>query len=240
MLVKVFYKRADSIVCVSRGVADDISMVIGKLPTIKVIYNPVVDVEKIKKLIDEPLEYPIGNELPIVLAVGRLTKAKDYPTMLKAFSLVLEEVSANLLIIGEGEERGKIEKTISDLDISKNVFLIGLQKNPFKYMAKADIFVLSSMLEGFPNVLVEAMACGTPVVSTDCQSGPNEIIQDGKNGFLVPVGDEKKLSEAIIKLLRNKEVRNEFSKKGRERAQYFSAAKSVEEFENLFKEIIQK
>lgn len=240
VLVKILYKRADSIVCVSQGVADDISGVIGNLPTIKVIYNPVVDTEKIEKLINEPLEEPIDNSLPNILAVGRLTKAKDYFTMLKAFSLVLKEVPANLLIIGEGEERWKIEKAISDLNISKNVVLLGLQKNPFKYMAKADVFVLSSILEGFPNVLVEAMACGMSVISTDCQSGPNEIIENEKSGLLVPVGSEKKLAEAVVKLLKDGNLRDRFSKNAKIRAKYFSADNSAREFKNLFKKVLEE
>lgn len=240
VLVKILYKRADSIVCVSQGVADDISGVIGNLPTIKVIYNPVVDTEKIEKLINEPLEEPIDNSLPNILAVGRLTKAKDYFTMLKAFSLVLKEVPANLLIIGEGEERWKIEKAISDLNISKNVVLLGLQKNPFKYMAKADVFVLTSILEGFPNVLVEAMACGMSVISTDCQSGPNEIIENEKSGLLVPVGSEKKLAEAVVKLLKDGNLRDRFSKNAKIRAKYFSADNSAREFKNLFKKVLEE
>jgi glycosyltransferase involved in cell wall biosynthesis len=241
ILAKIFYKRADLIICVSRGVADDISKIIGKLPSIMVIYNPVLD-DNILEFIKEPLtSLNINNpSLPIILAVGRVTKAKDYPTMLKAFSIVLEEMPANLLIIGDGEDRKKIENIIKELDISKNVFLFGFQKNPLKYMAKADVFVLSSILEGFPNVLVEAMACGVPVVSTDCQSGPNEIIEDGKNGLLVPVGNEKAIAEAIVKLLENPELRKKFSEEGKKRAQYFSVEKSVKEFENIFKKVLAK
>jgi glycosyltransferase involved in cell wall biosynthesis len=239
-LVRIFYKKADSIVCVSQGVANDLKNIIGNLPTIKVIYNPVIDINILGQLVNEPLNNFSNSSLPKILAVGRLTKAKDYPTMLRAFSLVLKEIPANLLVIGDGKERKKIEQLIYDLDILDNVKLLGTQKNPFKYMNKSDVFVLSSSVEGFPNVLVEAMACGTPVVSTNCQSGPNEIIQNGENGFLVPVGDEKKLAEAIIKLLKDKELRKKFSERGKKHAQYFSIDKSAKEFENLFKKIIEK
>ena len=240
-LAKIFYKRADSIICVSHGVADDISKVIGNLPSIRVIYNPVID-DSFPELIEEKITdlNIINGSLPTIVAVGRLAKAKDYFTMLKAFSIVLKEIPARLLIVGDGEERKKIENLIKELNISENVLLLGFQKNPLKYMARADIFVLSSILEGFPNVLVEAMACGAPVISTDCQSGPNEIIENGKNGFLVPVADENILAEKIVKLLKDSELRKRMSEEGKKRAQYFSAEKSVKEFENIFKEVLEK
>jgi glycosyltransferase involved in cell wall biosynthesis len=239
-LVKFFYKRADLIICVSQGVADDISKVIGNKANIKVIYNPVID-NSIIRLAKEPMaDIGIKNKfIPIILTVGRLTKAKDYATLLKAFSIVFKSNPAYLLIVGEGEERKKIENLVEKLEISKNVLLLGLQNNPLKYIDKADVFVLSSVLEGFPNVLVEAMACGVPVVSTDCQSGPNEIIENGKSGFLVQVADEKKMANAIIKLLEDKELRKNFSEEGKKRAHYFSAEKSVKEFENVFLKIVE-
>ena len=240
-LAKIFYKKADLIICVSKGVADDISKIIGDLPSIKVIYNPVTD-DSILKLVTEPItDFNISKEgLPIIIAVGRLTKAKDYSTMLKAVSIVLKDMPVRLLIVGDGEEREKIENFIKENGISDSVHLLGFQKNPLKYMAKADIFVLSSVIEGFPNVLVEAMACGVPVISTDCQSGPSEIIENGKNGLLVPVGDENLLAQAIVKLLKNLELRSEFSKEGKKRAQYFSIEKSVKEFEDIFKKMSEK
>ena len=241
ILAKLLYKKADSIICVSRGVAEDISNVVGNLSSIDVIYNPVIS-NDLLGVIDEKIENleVFDKSLPVVIAVGRLTKAKDYYTMLKAFSIVLNSVPSRLLIIGEGDERSKIENIIKELGINKNVFLLGFQKNPLKYMVKADVFVLSSILEGFPNVLVEAMACGVPVVSTDCQSGPSEIIEDGKNGFLVPVGDVKALSGAIIELLKNEKLRAKFSEEGRVRAQYFSAEKSVDKFGKVFLKLLNR
>ncbi|MDD5433085.1 MAG: glycosyltransferase [Candidatus Pacebacteria bacterium] len=240
-LVKIFYRKADAIVCVSNGVKDDLAKIIGDLPTLKVIYNPVINGD-FYKLSQEPIEDErfLNSSLPKVLAVGRLTKAKDYLTMLRAFSLALSKNPLNLFIIGEGEERKKIEGIIRELNLEKNVFLLGSQKNPFKYMAKADIFILSSILEGFPNVLVEAMACGAPVISTDCQSGPNEIIENGKSGILASVRDEKALADAIIKLLNDVNLKSRFSMNGKEQSKKFTAAKSVPEYEKLFKEIIER
>lgn len=235
ILVKIFYKKANAIVCVSKGVAQDLSLVIGNLKTIKVIYNPVVDGSLLILSKEKINDLGFDNlNLPTIVAVGRLTKAKDYPTLLKAFSLVIPEIPARLLIIGEGEDREEIQNLIRDLKISEKVFLLGFKENPLKYIKASDIFVLSSKLEGFPNSLVEAMACGVPVVATDCQSGPNEIIENEESGFLVPVGKEEMLARKIIELLKNKDLREMVSKKGIKRAEYFSVDKSVKEFEYLF------
>jgi glycosyltransferase involved in cell wall biosynthesis len=239
-LVKIFYKKADLIICVSRGVANDISEIIGNLPNIEVVYNPVVD-SNFLELSKEPVtDFNINSKLlPIILAVGRLTKAKDYPTLLRAFSIVLRERPAYLVILGEGEERKNIENLIKKLNILENVFLLGFQKNPLKYMAKADIFVLSSILEGFPNVLVEAMACGVPVVSTVCQSGPNEIVENEKNGLLVPVEDEGALAGAIIKLLTNPGLRKRLSEEGKKRAEDFSTKIIVKQYEEVMNKLFR-
>lgn len=241
LMAKLLYKKADSIICVSKGVADDISKIIGSLSNIKVIYNPVID-DSFLELVNEKIEDSnfLKKSLPNVLAVGRLTKAKDYPTLLKAFSIVIKEIPANLLIIGDGEDKSNIIDIINNLKISENVFLLGFQKNPLKYMAKADVFVLSSILEGFPNALVEAMACGVPAIATDCQSGPNEIIEDGKSGFLVPVSDEVILAKMIVKLLKDAELRGRISEEGKKRAKYFSVARSTKEFEDVFLKILNK
>ena len=140
--------------------------------------------------------------------------------------------------MGEGREREKLEMIVKQLNISDNVYFAGLQKNSYKFMARADVFVLSSMLEGLPNALVEAIICGVPVVSTDCKSGPNEVINDGKNGFLVPVGDEKALAEAILKLLNSRELRERFSSEARKKVlQQFSFEKTIGGYENIFEQV---
>ena len=175
-LIGIFYPWADEIVVVSGGVADDLTKTTGlQRERIQVIYNPVVtpDVfEKARESLGHPWFAP--GEPPVILSVGRLTKAKDYPTLIRAFARVRREHPARLMILGEGEERPKLEALIRELDLEEDVSLPGFVDNPYAYMARSAVFVLSSAWEGFGNVLVEAMAVGTPVVSTDCPSGPRD------------------------------------------------------------------
>jgi len=193
-------------VAVSRGVADDLARLTG-LPRekIQVIYNPVVTPELFVKA-EEPLGHPwfAAGEPPVILGVGRLHEAKDFQTLIRAFALVRKKRVARLVILGEGEERPKLEALVRELGLEEEVALPGFVDNPFKYMKRAGVFVLSSQWEGFGNVLVEAMACGTPVVSTACPSGPEEILENGRWGRLVSVGDVDALAEAIILTLDDK------------------------------------
>jgi len=202
-LIRMFYPWADAVVAVSGGVAEDLAKTTG-LPQeqIRVIYNPVVTPEILEKA-EEPLNHPwfAPGEPPVILSAGRLTRAKDYPTLIRAFALVRRERPARLMILGEGEERPKLEALVRELDLDEDVSLPGFVDNPYAYMARSAVFVLSSAWEGFGNVLVEAMAVGTPVVATDCPSGPAEILEGGKWGKLVPVGDIEKIAKAIIDTL---------------------------------------
>ncbi len=197
------YGWADGVVAVSRGVADDLSNTIG-LPRerIRVIYNPVV-VPELFELAKEPVDHPwfLAGEPPVVLSAGRLNAQKDYPTLLRAFSLVIRGRPVRLVILGEGEERAGLEAMVRDLGLEDVVSLPGFAKNPYAYMSRATVFVLSSTWEGFGNVLVEAMAVGTPVVATDCPNGPAEILENGKYGRLVPVGNAEALAEGILAAL---------------------------------------
>jgi len=135
--------------------------------------------------------------------VGRLTEQKDIPTTLRAFERISKSQDVELVLLGEGELRGKLRDLAWDLGIEESVHMPGFVDNPFPYMRAADVLVLSSRWEGFGNVLVEAMACGTPVVSTECPGGPPEILRDGKYGKLVPVGDHKALADAVTQTLEN-------------------------------------
>jgi len=240
LLMRALYPKADAIVCVSNGVADDLIKIVGNLRNIKVIYNPVArpDVIRLSKDSVEH-EWFLDKKVPVILAVGRFTKAKDYPTLLRAFSIVQNETDARLVILGKGEEKEKILSLIKSLGIEKNTALLGFQENPYKYMSKATVFVLSSTLEGFPNVLVEAMACGAPVVATNCESGPCEIIINRESGILVPVGQEKELSEAINYILKNENFRKKISANGLARAEFFSFNKGIAEYKNLFNELLK-
>ncbi len=204
ILMRMFYKYADVVVANSEATANFLREKVNK--NTYCIYNPTIISldslkEQVQKLVNH--EWFIKKEKPIVIGVGRLTKEKDFETLIKAFALVKKEIDARLVILGEGEERAKLEKLVKKLGLQNSVWMPGFVNNPYKYIAKADVFVLSSLYEGLPNVLIEAIAVGTPVISTDCLSGPREILLDGKGGDLVNVGDYYSLAKSIIKYLKN-------------------------------------
>jgi glycosyltransferase involved in cell wall biosynthesis len=205
LLIKIFYPYADAVVAVSHGVAEDLITMTGlPMEKVKVIYNPVITPELFAKA-EEPLDHPWfrPGEPPVVLGVGRLTKQKDFPTLIRAFALVRKERPARLMILGEGEERPKLETLARELGIEEDFVLPGFVENPYKYMKRASAFVLSSRWEGLPTVLIEALALGVPVISTNCPSGPAEILEHGKWGCLVPVGEPHLLARAILEILQN-------------------------------------
>jgi glycosyltransferase involved in cell wall biosynthesis len=205
LLIKIFYPYADAVVAVSHGVAEDLITMTGlPMEKVKVIYNPVITPELFVKA-EEPLDHPWfrPGEPPVVLGVGRLTKQKDFPTLIRAFALVRKERPARLMILGEGEERPKLETLARELGIEEDFVLPGFVENPYKYMKRASAFVLSSRWEGLPAVLIEALALGVPVISTNCPSGPAEILEHGKWGCLVPVGEPHLLARAILEILQN-------------------------------------
>lgn len=239
-LMKFIYPRADAIICVSQGVARDISKIINSAKKIKVIYNPVTN-DKIYKWAQEAVlhHWFFDQKIPVILAVGRLTKAKDYPNLLKALNQIVKEKPVRLVILGEGTEEIKIKKIIKKLDLSKNTALLGFKENPYKFMKRASVLALSSFREGFGDVIVEAMACGLPVVSTNC-AGPSEIIENGKNGILVPRSDERALAKGILQVLNNSFLAQKLSKQGLNRAKDFSVEKSIKEYEEVFEEIINR
>lgn len=196
------YPWADAIVTVSKGVADDLAAC-ADLPRDKIttIYNPVVDGELLEKA-KAPVAHPwfAPGAPPVLLGVGRLAPQKDFPTLIRAFARVRAQRAARLMILGDGktaDRRAELLALAGELGVAEDVALPGFQPNPFAYMAQASLFVLSSAWEGLPGVLVQALACGCPVVSTDCPSGPAEILERGRYGRLVAVGDTAALAEAI-------------------------------------------
>lgn len=202
-LVGRVYARADAIVAVSDGVADDLSAVTGLArERIATIANPVITPALLASA-RAPLDHPwfAPGAPPVVLGVGRLVPAKDFATLLRAFAKVLAARDARLVILGEGNQRESLEALAEALGIGSDVAFPGYVENPYAYMAHAAAFVLSSRWEGLVGVLIEAMACGCPVVSTDCPSGPAEILKGGTLGPLVPVGDHGALGEAILAVL---------------------------------------
>ncbi|NJN46594.1 MAG: glycosyltransferase, partial [Candidatus Competibacteraceae bacterium] len=188
-----------------QGVAEDTIILTG-LPQdrVTVVRNPVIT-PRLLRLAREPVAHPWFTDQgpPIILGAGRLTRQKDFPTLLRAFAAVRRERPARLMILGAGKQQAALQAQATHLGIADTLTLPGFTDNPYAYMAKAAVFALSSLWEGSPNVLTEALALGTPVVATDCPSGPREILQEGRFGPLVPVGDAAALSQAIVQMLDN-------------------------------------
>jgi len=202
--MRIFYPAADAVVAVSQGVALDLRSR-AKIPQgkLNVIHNPVVTPGLLAKA-EEPIrdDWFSQGHPPVILGVGRLTRQKDFTTLVKAFAQVRRSMACRLVILGEGRDRSALESLSARLGLQSDVRLPGFTSNPYPYMKGASVFVLSSRWEGSPNVLTEALALGTPVVSTDCPNGPREILQGGKFGPLVPVGDSQALAHAILETLR--------------------------------------
>ena len=209
-LIRRTYAKADAIAVVCDALGDDFAAVSG-LPRerIQTIYNPVVSPE-IEAKAREPLEHPWFAEgaPPVLLGAGRIGNQKDFATLVRAFARVRAQRAARLVILGEAKDAARnttrvaaLRELAEQLGVSADVDFPGFAANPFAYMARAAVFVLSSRYEGLGNVLIEAMACGCPVVSTDCPVGPAEILEGGRYGPLVPVGDDAALSDAILRTL---------------------------------------
>jgi glycosyltransferase involved in cell wall biosynthesis len=201
-LLRQTYPMADAVIAVSEGVADDVARTTG-LPrsSFTTIYNPSLRPD-IDRLAQEPANHPwLEDGEPVLLAIGRLHQQKDYPNLLRAFARVNAERPMRLIILGEGPERTALETLVRNLGLESHVSMPGFVTNPMAYLSRASALVLSSVWEGLPGVLIEALACGCPVVSTDCPSGPREILENGKYGSLVPVEDDEALAEAILSVL---------------------------------------
>lgn len=196
--------RNARIVAVSQGVADDLSEGLGiDAAKVRVVNNPVITA-RLATLAGEPVDHPFFAQdgVPVILSAGRMTEQKDFPTLLRAFRQVRDRRPAHLLILGNhGRGYEALQTLIGELGLAEDVAMPGFDANPYRYMARAAVYVLSSRWEGFGNVMVEAMATGLPVVATDCPVGPAEILQGGALGPLVPIGDADAMARAIGSVL---------------------------------------
>lgn len=200
------YKHCDGIICVSKGVARDLEKVLGSTDApVQVIYNPVFSPDFLQTA-DQQISHPWfnGSGPPVILGVGRLTPQKDFFCLVKAFARVRKQMDCRLVILGRGEHKQSLLALAQELGVQDGFDLPGFVASPGAYMKKSSVFVLSSQWEGFGNVLVEAMAVGTPVVATDCPHGPAEILMEGRLGALIPPGHPDLMAEAILKTLRNR------------------------------------
>jgi len=237
-LLRRCYHQADAVIAVSNAVADDLAAYAGlDRASISTIYTPLVP-DSIGERASEPLEHPWlqDNDIPVILAVGRPGRAKDYPTLLRAFAQVHKKRQVRLIILGEArdphknqERTGKLRELISELGVSEDVDMPGYTHNPYRYMARASLLVLSSVYEGFPSVVPEAMACGCPVVSTRCPGGVTEALDNGVYGKLVDVGDDRAMANAIHATLEETPARNKLI----ERGSFFSVQRSTNAYEGL-------
>ncbi|RKL68296.1 glycosyl transferase [Salipaludibacillus neizhouensis] len=238
------YKMAHQIVSLSQGVKDNlVTRYKIKENSIKVIYNPI-DLEHIQSKI---YQGEIQNEWQsvfktddkVIVTAGRLVKQKDQVTLLHAFAKVNSEIDSQLVILGEGPLKEELIVKSEELNIRERVHFIGFQKNPYSYLNKADLFVLSSIHEGFSHVIAESLAAGTPVVSTDCKSGPSEVLAGGKYGSLCEVGNAEDIADNILRVLTLPESeRLALIEKGFERARHFDAKEIVKQYETTFLETL--
>lgn len=199
------YPKADEIIAVSKGVAEDLVRITGlNSQRITVIANPVIT-PRVKRLAKTEADHRWlqKKDLPVILGVGRLTRQKDFPTLIKAFARLHVQRRCRLIILGEGKDKQMLINLAEELNVADDLDFPGFVDNPYAYMNGADLFVLSSIWEGSPNVLTEAMGLGVPVVSTDCPSGPREILQEGHVSPLVKMGDAEAMAEAMQSVLDN-------------------------------------
>jgi glycosyltransferase involved in cell wall biosynthesis len=197
-LIRSQYPHADAVVAVSGGVADEVRRLVGGRAEVRVIYNPLVTttlLERSRESVNHP--WFSSGEPPVLLSAGRLVEQKNLGLLIRAFARLRRRRVVRLMILGEGPERGRLEALVRELGLQNDVLLAGFVENPFAYMSQCATFALSSSSEGFGNVLVEALATGAPVVSTDCPSGPAEILGNGAYGRLVPPDDEAALADAL-------------------------------------------
>lgn len=238
--VRLLYPRANRVLCVSAGVRDDLVAHFGvPAERTEVIHNPI-EIDRVRALaLEDPGHtwFAHGATVPVAVAVGKLMEAKGYPNLLRAFRRVRDQVPARLIILGDGPLRDATLADIVRLGLGDDVALVGFRENPYAFLSRAAVLMHAAHWEGFPNVLVEAMACGTPVVSTDCPSGPAEIITDGEDGFLVPVGDAQRLADRTLDLLRDAALRERVVRAASERVLAFTASHIVERYAVSFADL---
>lgn len=230
----LFYRFADVLTAVSEGVRADMSRLLGVLTSrIQLVYNPMVE-QSVLLQAKEPVGHPWladNHVIPVVVHAGRFVPQKDHATLLHAFAQVHQKKACRLILLGDGPLRHEVQSLTASLGLQEDVFFAGFDVNPFKYFSRCDVFVLSSRHEGMPGVLIQAMACGAPVVSTDCPSGPNEIItQPEVNGILVPVQDIEAMASAIVRVLSDTDLSNRLKQQGPQAVAHFLVERAIESY----------
>lgn len=234
--MRALYPRADAVVALSRGVADELERMVPRLAgRLAVIPNAGMDAGAPPPAARPPRA---PDAAPVLVACGRLVPQKGYPVLLRALARVRERIPARLRILGEGPLRAELGELAVSLGVAGAVSFEGFQADPAAFMRAADVFVLSSEYEGFGNVIVEAMAAGAPVVATDCPYGPGEILEGGRHGILVPPGDPEALAAALLRVLGDPALRERLRAAGAARAPAFGAAAVAAEYGRLFGRVL--
>jgi len=235
---RLLYPKADRIIALTKQMRQELMSAAPIRPDrVKVIYNPV-DLERLKIKAEEPVHHTwFDPSRPLILSIGRLTIEKGFKHLIGAFGQVIERNAPYLVVLGEGNERASLEGLIKRLDLKDRVHLPGYEKNPFKYLSQCTLFILSSINEGFPNVLIEAMALGVPCIATRCATGPEEIITDGVDGVLVPPADEASLADAITRLIQNEGLRKRMGEAAKKKAKEFRVGDIVTQYEDIMDEV---
>lgn len=236
-LKKYTYRKADNVIVVSKSIKKYYEKNLRLIPErIKVIHNPIPDEEVIEKS-REKAEHPFLQDAQrrVIITVGRLEQVKRYDRLIRAFSRARkQQENLCLIILGKGSLEGELKALVKQLGEEEHINFVGFKQNPYAWIAKSEVLALSSEVEGFPNVLIEAMVCGVPVVSVDCKSGPSEIIKHQHNGLLVPEGDERLLAEALLTIIRDEKLRRKFAQTGKEFAAKFQVENILPQYEALF------
>ena len=235
MVTRMGYGAADLIVTTSRGVADDLVTAFGvDAGHVRVVPNPV-DLERVAAKAAEPMDEAFVAQWsrPVIVAAGRLAEAKNYPLLIDALALLRATIPARLFILGQGELEGAIRARIAERGLGAAVVLCGFQQNPWQFIGKADVFVLTSHYEGFGNVLIEAMACGVPVVAT-ASAGTRDIVRDGVDGLLVQQHDAAAVAAALAHVLGDDAARHRLAAEARVSARRFALASVAAQYDDVF------
>lgn len=233
---KASYRRADLVTAVAGGIAAQLVSGLGLPPAlVRVVDNPMID-ESLAAQAAEPVVHPFfaGEGEKVIVACGRMVALKDYPTLLRVFAAVREAPagqSAKLVILGDGPSRGMLEALAQNLGLTGSIWFVGFDRNPFRYMARAKLLLHTSRAEGMPGAQIQAMACGIPVVATDCEFGPREVIQHGETGYLAPVGDIAALAARVTALLADEPLRARMGAQAKRSVQRFHAAAAMRGYE---------
>jgi len=233
-LVRMTYPRASRIVTNTEGAKAELIAFLRVPPDRVVVIPNAVDIDRIVSLASEPLGDVVWPDGTVLVHVGRFTVAKDHDTLLNAFAQLIRRRPATLVLVGDGEDEARVRALASSLGLEKYVIFTGFTRNPYRYLGRATIAVLTSRFEGLPNALIEAMALGVPIVSTACRYGPVEILEDDKYGVLTPVGDAGAFANAVEALLDDPARRRELADRGQMRALDFDRADVGPRYEDLF------